>query len=73
MYICIYVYYLQQNMLNKNSYCFLCYSADNIIYTKTLFICKKCSVPIKKCDICGLSCDDKCLELFDKCISISNS
>ena len=30
-------------MLRKNSYCFLCYSADNIIYTKTLFICKKCN------------------------------
>ena len=57
-------------MLKKNSYCFLCYSADNIIYTRTLFICKKCNIPIKKCDICDFYCDDKCLDLFDKCISI---
>ena len=60
-------------MLRKNSYCFLCYSADNIIYTNTLFICKKCNMPIKKCDICGFYCDDKCLDLFNKYLKISNS
>ena len=59
-------------MLRNNSYCFLCYSSDNIIYTNTLFICKKCNMPIKKCDICGFYCDDKCLELFNKCLTISN-
>ena len=60
-------------MLRKNSYCFLCYSADNIIYTKTLFICKKCNTPIKKCDICGFYCDDKCLDIFNKCTTITNN
>ncbi len=60
-------------MLRKNSYCFLCYSADNIIYTKTLFICKNCNTPIKKCDICGFYCDDKCLDIFNKCTTITNN
>lgn len=57
-------------MLKKNSYCFLCYSADNIIYTNTVFICKKCNTVIKKCDICNLYCGNKCLDLFDKCLTI---
>lgn len=57
-------------MLKKSSYCFLCYSADNIIYTNTVFVCKKCNIVIKKCDICDLYCGDKCLDLFDKCISL---
>ncbi len=48
-------------------YCFLCYSADNILYTKTPFICKKCII----CDICGLSCNDKCVALFAKCLTIA--
>ena len=60
-------------MLKKSSYCFLCYSVDNIIYTQTMFICMKCNMPIKKCNICGFYCDDKCLELFDKCMTIADS
>ncbi len=63
-------------MLKKSSYCFLCYSADNIIYTQTMFICKKCNMPVKKCiicDICGYYCDNKCLEMFDKCMTIADS
>ena len=58
-------------MLKKDSYCFLCYSADNIIYTRTLFICKKCNIPIKKCDICWLYCNDKCLEIFNNSLKIT--
>ena len=50
-------------------YCFLCYSADNILYTKNPFICKKCII----CDICGLTCNDKCVALFAKCLTIADS
>ena len=50
-------------------YCFLCYSADNIIYTNTRFVCKKCNI----CDICGLCCNDKCLALFATCLSITDT
>ena len=57
-------------MVRKPSYCFLCYSADNIIYTNTIFVCKKCNNVVKKCDICELYCGDKCLVFFDKCLSI---
>lgn len=56
-----------------SSYCFLCYSADNIIYTKTTFVCKKCNRVVSKCDICGYYCGDKCLDMFDKCMSITQS
>lgn len=52
-------------------YCFLCYSMDNILYTKNPFICKKCN-QTKKCDICGLSCNDQCLALFAKCLTITD-
>ncbi len=58
-------------MVRKSSYCFLCYSADNIIYTNTIFVCKKCNTVVKKCDICDLYCGDKCLDLFDKCLTIT--
>ncbi len=60
-------------MSAKSSYCFLCYSADNIIYTKTTFVCKKCNRVVSKCDICGYYCGDKCLDMFDKYMSITQS
>ena len=57
-------------MFKRSSYCFLCYSADNIIYTNTLFVCKNCNIVIKKCDICDQYCGDKCLDFFDKCMTL---
>ncbi len=54
------------------SYCFLCYSADNMLYNT---ICNKCSEYkiINTCDVCGLPCNDKCIEIFATCLSISDA
>ena len=62
------------------SYCFLCYSADNMLYNT---LCNRCSESsesneynkykiINTCDVCGLPCNDKCIEVFATCLSISD-
>lgn len=53
------------------SYCFLCYSADNMLYNTICKKCKKCKI-INTCDVCGLPCNDKCIEIFATCLSISD-
>lgn len=54
-----------------NTICYICENADNVIYTQTTFICKKCNIILRnKCDICGYKCNNRCLDIFKNTLKL---